>query len=291
MSGLGVKKIRLTGGEPLIRRGILELVQKLNKMEGIEEISLTTNGILLSEYASALKNAGITGVNVSLDTLNEDIFQKIANPPVNTKNFPSQKNLYSVKNILNGINAALEVGLKVKINCVPCRSYNENNLEEIARLAKNLPVDVRFIEVMPVGWGKKITAIPSEEILNRMEKSFGKAEKILQKSHAPATNFHFKDFSGNIGFMSPLSHSFCSECNRVRLTTEGILKLCLCYSDGINLKKILRSGAGDDTLKNEIINAIQKKPRAHSFCKNSEANLNTTTENNEESHVMVQIGG
>ena len=291
MAGLGLKKIRLTGGEPLVRRGIVDLIKKLNQIGGIEEISLTTNGILLSEYARPLKEAGIKSVNVSLDTLDEEVFRKIANPPEKPLASSQPNNIFSVKNILNGIRTALDAGLKVKINCVPCRAYNESELEQIALLAENLPVDVRFIEVMPVGLGKNFSAIPSDEILKRLENSFGKAKKNHQSAHSPAFTVHFKDFSGNVGFISPLSHSFCSECNRIRLTTEGVLKLCLCYSDGIDLKKILRSGAGDDTLKNEIIKAVEKKPRAHSFCGKSDSTSDAENENNSEKHIMAQIGG
>lgn len=272
MAELGIKKIRLTGGEPLVRKGMLDLVKNLHKINGIEQLALTTNGILLPEYAHKLKEAGITRINVSLDTLNETTFQKITG-------------CTGINTVLKGIHSALNEGFRVKLNCVPCTGLNDNELEDIAKLAQSLPLDVRFIEMMPIGCGKNFKAIPSEQILLQLEKSFGNAEKYPENLHTPAQYYKFQNFKGKIGFISPLSHSFCQNCNRVRLTTEGILKLCLCYSDGLNLKKILRSGASGDTLKNEIIKAVKNKPARHSF------NKGETADNKKETHTMSQIGG
>ena len=272
MAELGIKKIRLTGGEPLVRKGMLNLVKKLHEIKGIEQFALTTNGILLSEYARELKEAGITRINVSLDTLNETTFQKITG-------------CTGINTVLKGIHSALDEGFRVKLNCVPCAGLNDNELEDIAKLAQSLPLDVRFIEMMPIGCGKNFTAIPSEQILLQLEKSFGNAEKYPDNLHTPAQYYRFQNFKGKIGFISPLSHSFCQNCNRIRLTTEGILKLCLCYSDGLNLKKILRSGADESTLKNEIIQAVKSKPEKHTF------NKNENTDNKKDTHTMAQIGG
>ena len=268
MAELGVKKIRLTGGEPLVRRDVANLVKSLHEINGIEEIAMTTNGILFSKYASALKKAGLSRVNISLDTLNEETFRKITGSD-------------GLNLVLDGIEAALNEGFPVKINCVPCAPLNQDDLVSVALLAKEKPIEVRFIEMMPLGCGKCFSPVLSEELLQKLEEKFGKAESFPHEKHSPAVTVRFPDFKGKIGFISPMSQAFCHECNRVRLTASGLLKLCLCFSDGINIKDLLRSGADDTKLKNEILGALKKKPEAHTF--------NTKTQT--EKKMMAQIGG
>ena len=268
MAELGVRKIRLTGGEPLVRRDVVNLVKSLRKISGIQEIAMTTNGTLLSGSAHALREAGLSRVNISLDTLREDSFQKITG-------------CGGVDRVLAGIDAALREGFPVKINCVPCAPLNENDLESVALLAREKPVDVRFIEMMPLGCGSQFAPILSDEILRRFEKRFGTPEYLPREDHAPAVMVRFPGFRGKIGFISPMSHAFCSECNRVRLTSEGILKLCLCHADGIDLKRLLRSGSDDATLKENILCALEKKPEAHTFAARTQT----------ETRTMAQIGG
>ena len=272
MAGIGLKKVRLTGGEPLIRRDVVKLIQLLNKIPGIEEICLTTNGLLFSEMAVALKTAGLSRVNFSLDTLNDDIFFEITGSR-------------GVKKVIQSIQTALELGFPVKINCVPCE-WNAAGLTDIALLAKTNPIDVRFIELMPIGCANGKKGLSSDFVLRELESQFGKASACAGNTphNSPERLFQFEGFAGKIGFISPLSHSFCANCNRVRLTSNGMLKLCLCHDDGLDVKKLLRSGESgtklDDMLRKEIIQAIRQKPEAHTF--NQKGSL---------SHMMTEIGG
>ena len=194
--------------------------------------------------------------------------------------------------MLRAIDAALEQQLRVKINCVPCVEMNGEDIEGIAALAADRPVDVRFIELMPIGCGKNYTGISSEEILRRLEQLFGKAIAFSEKVNmatGPAEYYQFPGFSGRIGFISPISHKFCRECNRVRLTCEGRLKLCLHYDRGLELKPLLRSGASDEEIGRQIINALKEKPSEHHF--RERAAGGGLTDGAEEQRKMVQIGG
>lgn len=270
LAGLGVKKIRLTGGEPLVRRDIVSLVKLLKDIPGIEEICLTTNGILFSELATDLKAAGLSRVNISLDTLNDDTFFAITGSR-------------GVEKVLQSLKTALDLGFPVKINCVPSQ-YNASELAEIALLAKSNPIDLRFIEIMPIGCANGMKGLKSDFILSELEEKFGKAEPLKRQNHSPEALYHFDGFDGNIGFISPLSHAFCSDCNRIRLTASGLLKFCLCYDDDLNVKKLLRSGESGiklyDILSKEIQKAIKEKPEAHTF-----------NQQGLKSHMMTEIGG
>ena len=278
----GLKKIRLTGGEPLVRKNMPLLVKKLSEIKGIEKICLTSNGLLLEEYADDLKKAGLTGLNISLDSLDDKIFSYLSGLSASHfENGPAK--------VLSAVRKALACGFKVKINCVPCKNLNDgqNQLEKIALLSKEFPLDVRFIELMPLGCGKNFEGLPSDSLLYRLEKSFGRAEPVSFTSSSPARYFHFKDFKGNTGFISPMSHAFCKDCNRIRLTSDGKLKLCLCYSRGIDLKKFLRKGESKDRLKKVIENALKEKPLRHSFEAYEEKDKIVELEKMR----MVQIGG
>ncbi len=270
LAGHGVKKIRLTGGEPLVRRDIVSLVKLLKDIPGIEEICLTTNGILFSELATDLKAAGLSRVNISLDTLNDDTFFAITGSR-------------GVEKVLQSLKTALDLGFPVKINCVP-NQYNASELAEIALLAKSNPIDLRFIELMPIGCANGMKGLKSDFILSELEEKFGKAAPLKRQHHSPETLYHFDGFDGNIGFISPLSHAFCSDCNRIRLTASGLLKFCLCYDDALDVKKLLRSGESGiklyDILSKEIQKAIKEKPEAHTF-----------NQQGLKSHMMTEIGG
>lgn len=270
LAGLGVKKIRLTGGEPLVRRGIVNLISLLKNIPGIEEICLTTNGLLFSEMAADLKSAGLSRVNISLDTLNDDTFYAITGSR-------------GVEKVKESIQTALELAFPVKINCVPCE-WNTAELSDIALLAKDRQLDIRFIELMPIGCANGMEGLKSDFILSRLEDSFGKAAPCRRLEHAPEKLFHFEGFKGKIGFISPLSHAFCSECNRIRLTASGLLKFCLYYDKALDIKKILRSGESgtklDDMLCREIQKAIKEKPQAHTF-----------NQQGLKSRMMSEIGG
>ena len=263
LAGLGIRKVRLTGGEPRVRKNLLWLVKALKEDAGIEEVAMTTNGILFAPQARAYREAGLDSINISLDTLEEDEFAEITGKR-------------ELSRVLAAMDAAYEQGLKVKINCVPVREWNEEQLVRLALLAKDRKTDVRFIELMPIGCGKKYEGIPSEEILEKLERVYGKAEeqrnteeqenagqgagKGTDRYVGPARYVRFPGFAGKIGFISPLSHKFCSECNRIRLTCEGRLKLCLHYQNGVELKPLLRSGASDEEIAETVREAVLKKP-------------------------------
>ena len=237
MEQLGIRKVRLTGGEPMVRKNLPWLVEQIHGLCGIREIAMTTNGTLFAPQAKVYREAGLTAVNISLDTLDPERFRRITG-------CDRADRAAGVDSVLCAIDAALEQQLRVKINCVPCVEMNGDDLEGIAMLAEDRPVDVRFIELMPIGCGKEYTGIPSKEILRRLEQHFGKAIAIPGKSplavagraadpyeetNGPAEYYQFPGFSGRIGFISPISHKFCRECNRVRLTCEVRLNLCLIY--------------------------------------------------------------
>lgn len=285
MEQLGIRKVRLTGGEPMVRKNLPWLVEQIHGLPGIREIAMTTNGTLFAPQAKVYREAGLTAVNISLDTLDPERFRCITG-------CDRADRAAGVDSVLRAIDAALEQQLRVKINCVPCVEMNGDDIEGIAMLAEDRPVDVRFIELMPIGCGKNYTGISSEEILRRLEQHFGKAITISEKVNmatGPAEYYQFPGFSGRIGFISPISHKFCRECNRVRLTCEGRLKLCLHYDRGLELKPLLRSGASDEEIGRRIINALKEKPSEHHF--RERAAGGGLTDGAEEQRKMVQIGG
>lgn len=285
MEQLGIRKVRLTGGEPMVRKNLPWLVEQIHGLCGIREIAMTTNGTLFGPQAKVYREAGLTAVNISLDTLDPERFRRITG-------CDRADRAAGVDSVLRAIDAALEQQLRVKINCVPCVEMNGEDIEGIAMLAEDRPVDVRFIELMPIGCGKKYTGIPSKEILKRLEQRFGKAIAFSEKVNmatGPAEYYQFPGFSGRIGFISPISHKFCNECNRIRLTCEGRLKLCLHYDRGLELKPLLRSGASDEEIGRQIINALKEKPSEHHF--REKAAGEELPGGVEEQRKMVQIGG
>ncbi len=272
MAELGVKKVRFTGGEPLVRKNLVKLIADVRKISGIEEIALTTNGILLGEKACALKEAGVDRVNVSLDTCDEKTFERITGYD-------------GYKQVREGILAARAAGMGVKINCVPCRELNGSAWEELALFAKNDGIDVRFIELMPVGCGKNFSGIPSDEVLKQLAERFGEPKPCEGKrGNGPAAYYDFCGFRGKIGVISPMSHKFCEACNRVRLTAEGQLKLCLHYNSGIDLRPLLRDNVTDNELGGRICEAMKQKPASHAFEQDVQ-------EAESDTRKMVQIGG
>lgn len=297
MEPLGIRKVRLTGGEPMVRKNLPWLVEQIHGLRGIREIAMTTNGTLFAPQAKVYREAGLTAVNISLDTLDPERFRCITG-------CDRADRAAGVASVLRAIDAALEQQLRVKINCVPCVEMNGDDIEGIAMLAEDSPVDVRFIELMPIGCGKEYTGIPSEEILSRLEKRFGAAIAVpgksplavagdaaglYEKTDGPAAYYRFPGFCGRIGFISPISHKFCRECNRVRLTCEGRLKLCLHYDRGLELKPLLRSGASDEEIGRQIINVLKEKPSEHHFRERTEGE--ELPDGVEEQRKMVQIGG
>ena len=272
MTDLGIRRVRITGGEPLVRKGVLSLIEMLHEEKGLDEIVMTSNGCLLSEYALDLKRAGLGGINVSLDTLRSDTYRHLTGRD-------------ELGNVLNGIDKAVQAGVRVGLNCVPIKGINEDDIVPLAVYAQKNNTGLRFIELMPIGCGALYTGIRSEEILERLRQEFGQFHiadpQKYGSGRGPAIYYGFERYNGLIGFISPISHKFCEECDRLRLTAEGFLKLCLQYPDGADLKTPLRNGASDEDIKLMINDAVRLKPGSHSFADDTGA----------DSRKMVQIGG
>ena len=269
-ASLGIKKIRITGGEPLVRKNIENLIYRLNNIKEIEEIYITTNGVLLNDKIEILKENGLTGVNISLDSLNKDRFKKL------TK-------FDKLKEVLLSIDKALELGLKVKINTVIVDDINKDEIIDFVKLTKDKNIDIRFIELMPIGAAKKYKGISNEEILNIIKNNFKNIQvENKSKRSVPANYIRVDNYKGKIGFISPISNCFCEDCNRIRLTSTGFLKKCLHYNYGIDLKKHIRSNISNKDLKELIYLNIYDKPQNHLFMKDCD---------DKENKYMNQIGG
>ncbi|MEG0272280.1 MAG: GTP 3',8-cyclase MoaA [Hydrogenoanaerobacterium sp.] len=267
---IGIRKVKLTGGEPLTRRGLTELVRSIKALPKIEQVTITSNGILLYEQLPGLVEAGLDAVNISLDTLDEKRFELITRSK-------------GLNLVLKAIDRAVELGLRVKINCLPEKEYNGDHLMQIAELAHNRPIDVRFIELMPIGLGKTLTPVSNNEIRRQLEESYGTLTPYEQvRGNGPAVYASPQGFQGKIGFISAVSDAFCSSCNRIRLTSTGFLKLCLHSDSGVNLRKPLRDGISDENLKKMLCESISKKPKSHHFGNEVP---------NEDRRIMSQIGG
>ena len=270
-SELGISKIKLTGGEPLVRKICIPLVKELKALPGISEVTLTTNGILLAEQLPELMKAGLDAVNISLDTLAAETFERITRRS-------------ALPQVLQGLEKALSYpSLKVKVNCVPT-FQPEADLIQIAGLARENLLHVRFIEMMPIGLGKEFTARGEEQIKAVLEREYGKMIPANEHlGNGPCHYYTLENFVGRIGFISALSHKFCDSCNRVRLTSTGFLKCCLQFENGADLKTFIRGNCTDERLKKVIEKVIYEKPVGHNFQERRNGN--------EESHIMAQIGG
>ncbi len=250
----GINKIKITGGEPLVRKDIAFLIGQLKALEGMKEVTLTTNGMLLEQYLPDLISSGLDGVNISLDTLDPLKYQQI-----------TKKDAFM--EVYSAIGKALNYEkLKVKINCVPFSDTDQKDLIDIAGLAKNSRLVVRFIEMMPIGLGKSFAYYSEEAIIAILEEVYGAFEPVnTVLGNGPAHYYSLPGFKGKVGFISALSHKFCNECNRVRLTSEGYLKTCLHYEQGTDLKAILRGDREDSYLEQMIEKTIYEKPVSHNF--------------------------
>ena len=270
-ASLGIRKIKLTGGEPLVRRDLPWLVKKLKVLPGIEKVTLTTNGLFLKEALGELGEAGIDGINLSLDTLNPEVFAEITRRR-------------GLDKVLEGFYEALKYPeIPLKINCVPLGREDQEVLE-IAELARHYPVHVRYIEMMPIGLGRQFRSVGEEELLKQLREKYGTPSPCQEKlGNGPAHYYSFPGFLGKIGFISALSHKFCGSCNRVRLTSQGFLKTCLQYETGADLRRLLREGASQETLKRAVEQAIRDKPQSHRFGQKDTGEVET--------HMMSQIGG
>ncbi|MGL4569927.1 MAG: GTP 3',8-cyclase MoaA [Clostridium sp.] len=267
---LGIRKIRLTGGEPLVRDGIVDLINKINNIDGIEEICLTTNGILLEENLDKLYKSGLRKVNISLDTLNEEKYEQITRGG-------------SIRKVLNAIDKCLEYGITVKLNVVIIDGINDNEILELVNLTLSKKIDIRFIELMPIGEGIKFKGPSNEYIVDYIEKADVQFKEVYRSSHdGPAKYIKINNSLGRIGFISAMSSCFCADCNRIRITTDGMLKQCLNWKSGINLKKKFIDGIEDEQLNNIIKDSIYNKPEKYLFKEESK---------DKEEKFMNEIGG
>jgi len=257
LAALGIGTVRVTGGEPLVRKGVADFIGELKTIEGIERVTMTTNGVLLGEHLEALVAARLDAVNVSLDTLDEGRFRRLTKGE-------------GMGNVLSAIDRALALGLGVKINCVPMRGFNEEDIVRLAALARDRNIAVRFIELMPLGVAAGMQPLPIDEVAALIEKNFGAlAASPLTTSpvrgSGPAVYYSLSGFAGQIGIIGALSRGFCEKCNRLRLTASGVLNPCLSSNLGIDLRSLVRSDASDGEIGEAVRELVGKKPAGHSF--------------------------
>ena len=253
---LGVTKVRITGGEPLVRNGLINWIKQVRQIEGLKTLVLTTNGALLTEYASQLKSAGLDSLNVSLDSLDAARFQRITRTG-------------SLLPVLAGIDAALAVGLSVKINVVVMQGYNDDEILNLVAFALEKKIDCTFIEEMPLGniteHHRGLSFLSNHEVLRRIQAAYP-FQPCDYSSGGPARYYQMPNSPIKIGLISPHSHNFCATCNRVRITAEGRLLLCLGNEQGIDLRDILRSPSYQrQDLQQAIVGAMAIKPKQHEF--------------------------
>lgn len=270
MAADGLRRVKVTGGEPLVRRNVASLIAGLKAIPGVDSVTLTTNGVLLPQLAAQLVSAGIDSVTVSLDTLDRARYAALTR----RDELPA---------VLDGL-ACLEAYPQVqrKINCVPLGS--EADIVAIAGLAQKQPLHVRFIEVMPIGYARGLPFRSEAEIRRLLEAAYGPLTPYQGRlGNGPAHYAALPGFCGKIGFISAISHRFCARCNRVRLTAEGILKGCLQFEGGADLRQALRAGCGDEALARIIRAVVAAKPEGHHF--GGEA------DGMDDARAMSQIGG
>ncbi len=260
---LGIRKVRITGGEPLVRSDIVTIVQNISALGSVEDIPMTTNGILLPGCVKQLKEAGLTRLNISLDTLRPDRFEKITG-------------FDRLDDVLQGVKLALENHIPIKINAVLVRGINDGEIDDLIGLTRDMPIHVRFIELMPIGaFGEnnKDKVVTGDEILIRRPDLIPLPER---ESGGVARMFYVKGYLGKVGLISPMSHQFCHDCNRMRVTSDGKLRPCLGNNGAVDLLPIVREGS-DEQLLEAIEKAIYQKPKGRHFLEGefqSDRNMN-----------------
>ncbi len=269
---LGVTKLRLTGGEPTVRPRIVDLVRRIAAIPGITDLAMTTNAILLEALAAPLAEAGLSRLNISLDTLDAQKFSRITRGG-------------HVDRVLAGIERAEAVGLRpIKLNAVVVRGFNEEEVVPLAALTLDRPWEVRFIEVMPFGTVADFAdagIVTSEETMARIEAALGHLEPINLTGDAPARTYRLSNAAGTVGLISPVSEPFCAKCGRIRLTADGKLRLCLLRDDEEDLLTPLRAGASRAEMKDRFEAAAYRRPFGHALAEKLYP----------EKRVMIQIGG
>lgn len=266
---LGITKFKITGGEPLVRRDCASLVRAIKEIPGAEQVTMTTNGVLLTEHLAELKNAGLDGVNISLDTLCRDRFEQITGYD-------------RIDQVLQSVEEAVKTGMKVKINTVFQRGENDGEWESLVHLAKKYPVDVRFIELMPIGQGSHREMVSNAELLSLIKDKYPEISRDdAVHGNGPAIYYKIPGFSGGIGFISAIHGVFCGQCNRIRMTSTGELKPCLCYGETVSVREAVKLKKHEE-VKRILEKAIEMKPKRHHFDREQMITEHKT---------MVEIGG
>ncbi len=268
LAQLGITKVKLTGGEPLLHKDIIKIIRDIKKIDGISEVTLTTNGLLLDRYLEELKQADVDSINISMDAVNRDLFKSI------TK-------VDGVDKIISTLKKTQALNMKnIKINCVLIKDCNEREYIKLARFSVDYNISVKFIEMMPIGVGKNFDRFTLDDLKNSLENEYGALIK-LDKSYGngPAVYYKIQGAVGQIGFIGALSHKFCKDCNRIRITSQGDLKTCLQYNSGVSLREHLY----ENNLLDIIKEAVKSKQESHRF-KDLEIY-------NEEVNLMSSIGG
>lgn len=272
-ASLGIDRIKVTGGEPLVRLGCADFIRMCKQVPGIRQVTMTTNGVLLEKYLPALLDAGLDAVNISLDTLDAERYAAITGSDV-------------LDAVLASVDAALKAGLPTKLNVVPQRGFNEDELFSLAELSRERPLDVRFIEMMPIGEGARFEVLSNDVLKNRLMAHYpGMVPDATYHGNGPAAYYKVPGYCASIGFISAIHGKFCHSCNRVRLTAQGRLKPCLCFAQTTDLRSLIRKGRPEERtlrLQEAIGTAIYNKPEAHRF-----EERGAVTEH----HRMIEIGG
>lgn len=265
----GIVKFKVTGGEPLVRKDCATLIRMIYQIKGVEQVTLTTNGVLLKDFLPDLVDAGLRSVNISLDTLDRAKYKEITG-------------FDELERVLISVRAALDAGLKVKINSVMHTEDYEEDFNRLISIAREHPIDVRFIEMMPIGLGQESHLVSNDDLLSALKKRYDGVEfDDVTRGNGPSVYYKIPGFKGDIGFISAIHGKFCEGCNRIRLTSTGELKSCLCYDNEISLKKVLKDGDSSEVGR-LIRESIMSKPKQHCF----EELQNVT-----ETKRMAQIGG
>ena len=253
MTSLGIRNIRVTGGEPLTRKGCVDFIENLKSLPNVENVTLTTNAVLLEQHIETLVRIKIGGLNISLDSLKPETFQKLTGRD-------------ELAIVLKALYTAIEAGISVKINCVPIAGVNDNEIGAFAEMAERFPVFVRFIELMPTAVNAEARHFSSEKIFAVLKEKYPDLlQDEAKRGFGPARYFKSEKLVGGIALIDAVSNHFCESCNRLRLTSEGFLKLCLYHDECLNLKSMLRGGASEREIEAAIKQVVLKKPERHAF--------------------------
>lgn len=272
MALIGIEKVRITGGEPLIRKDFSEILSKINSIPNIKKIAITTNGFNLLNQLETFNSNGLKRINISLDSLKNDKYKEITRGG-------------DLETIMSTIKKATSFNFeKIRLNVVIMKGVNDDEIFDFIDLTKDLNISVRFIELMPIGEGRNFLPVKNLDILQLIKSRYSIKENLSEKTDGPAQYYKVENYAGEIGFISPMTNRFCETCNRVRVTSDGFLKLCLHYNHGINLKPYLNENTSIYELSEIIKKAIYEKPKEHTMdCNSQDVHIETKK--------MSQIGG